>query len=172
MSRGIRKEIFYPHSPEDVWTAITDPRALAEWLMPNNFKPVVGHKFRFQTDPTFGCAKHNECEVLEVDPPRRLAYSWLLVWPREYRTKPQPMIVSWTLHPERGGTRLVFEQGPYTGPRGFTVRFGMSLGWSLMHRKLLRKVLLNVRSGTFTPGAVPPNKRTYRALTVPPDLVR
>ena len=35
--RVIRKEIFLPHPPEDVWLALTDPQALAEWLMPNNF---------------------------------------------------------------------------------------------------------------------------------------
>ena len=28
----IRKERFYPHPPEVVWVALTDARALAEWL--------------------------------------------------------------------------------------------------------------------------------------------
>ena len=41
----IRKERFYPHPPEDVWAAISDPHALAEWLEPNDHRPVVGHKF-------------------------------------------------------------------------------------------------------------------------------
>ena len=31
----IRKERFYPHPPESVWVALTDPRALAEWFEPN-----------------------------------------------------------------------------------------------------------------------------------------
>jgi uncharacterized protein YndB with AHSA1/START domain len=52
--RSIRKEIFLPHPPEDVWAALTDPQALAEWLMPNNFEPVVGRKFRFHVDPMPG----------------------------------------------------------------------------------------------------------------------
>ena len=47
----IRKERFYPHAPEHVWVALTDPHALAEWLEPNDHKAIVGHKFHFMTDP-------------------------------------------------------------------------------------------------------------------------
>jgi uncharacterized protein YndB with AHSA1/START domain len=75
--RTIRKEVFLPHPPEEVWLALTDPQALAEWLMPNNFEPVVGRKFRFQVDPMPGpYPGGSECEVLEVDAPRRLVYKW------------------------------------------------------------------------------------------------
>src|SRR5260370_5600951 len=52
--RTLRKEVFLPHPPEDVWLALTAPQALAEWLMPNNFEPVVGRKFRFHVDPMPG----------------------------------------------------------------------------------------------------------------------
>jgi len=70
----IRKEVFLPHPPEDVWLALTDPQALAEWMMPNNFEPVVGRKFRFHVDPMPGpYPGGSECEVLEVDAPRRNA---------------------------------------------------------------------------------------------------
>jgi uncharacterized protein YndB with AHSA1/START domain len=72
--RTIRKEIRLPHSPEDVWLALTDPQALAEWLMPNNFQPIVGRKFRFHVDPMPGpYPGGSECEVLEVDAPRRIS---------------------------------------------------------------------------------------------------
>ena len=172
MSRGIRKEVFYPHAPLDVWVAITDPRAIAEWLMPNTFKPVVGHRFQFRTDPMPMCENHTECEVVECDPPRRLAYTWLIVWNKQYRTRPEPMLVSWTLTPENGGTRLVFEQSPYRGPRAFWTRLSMNMGWGMMHKRLLRKVLGNVREGAFTPGAIPISKRCYRASTIPPEFVR
>ena len=43
----IRKEVFLPHPPEDVWLALTDPQALAEWLMPNNFEPGSAGSFGF-----------------------------------------------------------------------------------------------------------------------------
>ena len=106
-ARPIRKERWYPHSPEKVWVALTDPRALAEWLMPNDFEPRVGHKFRFQVDPMSGCGHLNLCEVLEVDRPRTLVYSWL---PAEGagadRPGARPATVTWVLAPENGGTRL------------------------------------------------------------------
>ena len=74
--RTLRKEVFLPHPPEDVWLALTDPQALAEWLMPNNFEPVAGRKFRFHVDPMPGpYPGGSECEVLEVDAPRRLVYN-------------------------------------------------------------------------------------------------
>lgn len=170
--RGIRKELFYPDPPEVVWVALTDPRALAEWLMPNNFKPIVGHKFYFQTDPVPFCENRSECEVIECEPPHRLAYTWLIIWRKEYRKKPQPMVVSWTLHPHEGGTRLVFEQSPYDGPRAFFTRFSMNTGWGWMHKRLLRKVLRNVKDGVFTPGAIPPEKRCYKARNIPDELTR
>ena len=59
----IRKERFYPHPPEDVWAAISDPHALAEWLEPNNHQPVVGHKFQFRCDPGICGSGITECEV-------------------------------------------------------------------------------------------------------------
>jgi len=68
--RTLRKEVFLPHPPEDVWLALTDPQALAEWLMPNNFEPVAGRKFRFHVDPMPGpYPGGSECEVLEVEVP-------------------------------------------------------------------------------------------------------
>ncbi len=44
---GLNKEVFYPHSPEKVWLLLTNSRALAAWLMENDFEPRVGCKFCF-----------------------------------------------------------------------------------------------------------------------------
>ena len=33
------------HPIERVWRALTDREALAQWLMPNDFEPVVGHSW-------------------------------------------------------------------------------------------------------------------------------
>ncbi|HYE62628.1 MAG TPA: SRPBCC domain-containing protein [Phycisphaerales bacterium] len=174
--RGIRKERFYPYPPQDVWVAITDPRAIAEWLMPNTFKAEVGHKFRFMTDPMPFCEGHTECEVTECDPPRRLAYTWLIAWPekpgKRAMKQPLPMVVSWTLTAENGGTRLVFEQTPYIGPRAIFTFISMNMGWGWMHKKLLPRVLARVKNGVFEPGAIPPEKRTYKAKTIPPEFVK
>ncbi len=47
MRREIRLDIIYPHPPERIWKALTDSRSLAKWLMPNDFQPRLGHRFRF-----------------------------------------------------------------------------------------------------------------------------
>jgi len=172
MARGIRKKVWYPDPPESVWVALTDPHAIAEWLMPNTFKAEVGHKFYFQVDPMPMCEERTECEVIECDPPRRLAYTWLIVWRKQYKKKPEPMVVSWTLTPERGGTRLVFEQTPYVGPRPFLTRLSMNIGWTLMHKRILPKILKNVKGGVFTPGVIPLEKRHYKAKDIPSELVK
>ena len=54
MKRNIMIEAFYPFPPERVWKALTDSRALAGWLMPNDFQPRVGHRFQFRDDPRPG----------------------------------------------------------------------------------------------------------------------
>jgi uncharacterized protein YndB with AHSA1/START domain len=76
MSRGLHFEFIYKHSPQRVWRALTDSAAIARWLMPNDFQPVVGHKFQLRTKPRPGFDGIVKCEVLEMDAPRRLSYSW------------------------------------------------------------------------------------------------
>jgi uncharacterized protein YndB with AHSA1/START domain len=65
------REVFYPHPREQVWSALTDPKALGLWLMPNDFEPRVGHEFTFRTEPGPGWDGVVHCRVLEVDPPVR-----------------------------------------------------------------------------------------------------
>ena len=50
-TRAIVVEDFMPHSPERVWEAITQSAYLDRWLMKNDFKPIVGHRFTFQAQP-------------------------------------------------------------------------------------------------------------------------
>ena len=69
-------EARYPHPPERVWRALTDPAELAAWLMPNDFSPRVGASFRLDARPTH--PELLECEVLEVDPPHRLQTRWIV----------------------------------------------------------------------------------------------
>jgi uncharacterized protein YndB with AHSA1/START domain len=53
-SRAVRVDEFLAHPPARVWRALTDPDLLARWLMPNDFRPEVGHTFTFRTDPRPG----------------------------------------------------------------------------------------------------------------------
>lgn len=163
-TRRLRKEVFYPHPPEDVWTALTDPRALAEWLMPNNFEPVVGRTFRFHVDPMPGFSGITECKVLEVDPPRRLVYTWTTLPKNPIDTPPPPMTLVWTLDRAPGGTTLILDQ---SGLETLNLwwRFSMTMGWGRMLKRLLPKVIGNVQNGRFTPGAIA--RRDYGTKTVP-----
>jgi uncharacterized protein YndB with AHSA1/START domain len=167
----IRKERFYPHPPEDVWAAITDAGALAEWLEPNNHKPIVGHKFQFRCDPGICGPGITECEVIEADAPRRLVWKWNHAPMTSSAPKPAPMTISWTLFPQDAGTLLVLE---HTGAEnvGWLTRNMMRIGWGYMMRRLIPRVLTHVKGGTLTPGAIPLEKRAYSCKTVPDEYVR
>ncbi len=144
MSRTIVREVTYPHPPERVWTALTDPQSLAAWLMPNDFKPEVGHKFQFRVPPQRGWRGIVDCEVLAVEPPRRLSYSW------QGDPHHRPMTVTWTLEPVNGGTRLRLEHAGFRGVGGFFLSLLLGRGWGKMLRTSLPKVL-----GQLAEGRVP-----------------
>ncbi|HEY9740161.1 MAG TPA: SRPBCC domain-containing protein [Coleofasciculaceae cyanobacterium] len=103
MLTDLKLNVFYPHSPERVWQVITNRRALAAWLMDNDFEPRVGHKFRFQPDSQQGFDGTIHCEVIELDEPRSLSYTW------RGGLMCKPTIVTWTLLPVDGGTQLQLE---------------------------------------------------------------
>lgn len=107
MLRDLKLDIFYPYSPERVWKAIANRRALAAWLMENDFEPRVGHKFRFVPQPQQGVEGTIYCEVIELDEPRSLSYTW-----RGSFTC-QPTIVTWRLLPVDGGTQLQLEHNGF-----------------------------------------------------------
>lgn len=100
MNQTVTLEIFYLHSPARVWQALTDRRALAAWMMDNDFEPRLGHRFHFQQVDGLGLERYIDCEVIELDPPKRLAYRW-----QECHTE-HSTIVTWTLTAVAGGTTL------------------------------------------------------------------
>jgi uncharacterized protein YndB with AHSA1/START domain len=122
--KSIRKHAFYPFPPELVWRALTDSDVLASWLMPNDIKPVVGHRFQFRTKPAPGFDGIVHCEVLEAEAPRRLVYSW-----GGGPTKDRPTRVEWTLQRVEGGTRLVLEHSGFHGVGGYFLRSMLGRGW-------------------------------------------
>ena len=101
--RTIRVDQFLAHPPARVWHALTDPDLLAAWLMPNDFRPVLGHQFTFRTHPRpdAGVDGIVHCQVLDLDPERLLRISW--------RGGRLDTTVTWTLIPEGRGTRLFLE---------------------------------------------------------------
>lgn len=132
----IVREADYAHPPERVWRALTDPKELGSWLMPNNFAPTVGHKFQFKVGPKVGWRGIVDCEVLEVDPPRRLVYSW------QGDPKHRSTTVCWTLTPTSdGGTRLKLEHTGFRGLGGALLKTMLGQGWGKMFRTSLPAVL-------------------------------
>ena len=130
MKKDLRFKVVYPHPPERVWRALTDRAALAEWLMPNDFEPTLGHHFQFRTDPTPGFDGIIDCEIIELEPPRRLAYTW--------RSNALDTVVSFTLEPVPAGTRLILDHKGFRGIKARIVGSILGRGW---RNKLLGKRL-------------------------------
>jgi uncharacterized protein YndB with AHSA1/START domain len=140
-------EARYPHPVTAVWDAITDPAALAAWLMPNDFEAVVGRRFRFDARPDFGVV---DGEVLEVDPPRLLRCRWTI--------EGAPTTVTIVLEPDDEGTVLRLEHaGLAAGPRS-----EFDGGWAA---KLARDLALVV-GGERDPA----RSRSRKSLQRHPDL--
>ena len=123
----------YPFPPERVWAALTSSEALAAWLMPNDFAPVKGHRFTFRTKPAPGFDGIVHCEVLELDPPRRMVWSWA--------GGPLDTTVTFTLEPAGDGTRLRLQHEGFGGLAAQLVRRIMSNGWPRILRRHLAEWL-------------------------------
>ena len=121
MKKDLRFEIVYPHPPDRVWHALTNPAALADWLMPNDFQPILGHRFRFRTDPAPGFDGIIHCQVTELDPPRRLAFTW--------KTAALDTLVILTLEPAPDGTRLTLEHKGFRGLKARLIGSILGRGW-------------------------------------------
>ena len=136
MKRDLHFEVVYPHPPERVWYALTDPGALREWLMETTFEARVGHRFQFRTEPRPGFDGIVNCQVTRVEPPRALAYTWHGGW------MGAPTVVTYTLEPVSGGTRLRLDHTGFRGPRGLALSFVLGSGWkSNILRRGLPRVL-------------------------------
>jgi uncharacterized protein YndB with AHSA1/START domain len=96
-TRSVIVEREIPHPPEKIWRALTQPHLIEEWLMKNDFKPVVDHKFNLSAD--WGAV---DCHVTAVEPNKTLAYTWAAYGLES--------VVTWTLTPIGTGTLLRMEQ--------------------------------------------------------------
>ena len=144
MKRDLHFEVDYPHPPERVWQALTNRDALAVWLMQNDFAPVVGHRFQFHTAPAPGFDGIVQCEVIEVQPPTRLVYTWT--------GGGVDTTLTWTLTPTAHGTHVTLDHRGFAGMRGLFVSSILGSGWKSKILKTNLPALLDAWSGT---GPVP-----------------
>ncbi len=142
MARSIVHEVDYPHPPERVWRALTDPQQIGQWLMATDFKAVVGAKYEMRAKPMPGWRGLVEGEVLEVVPQRKLVYTWL------GNEKGPLTTVTWELTPTATGTRLKLTHSGFAGLRGFIAYNALKGGWG---KKILREGLPSVLAGKPVP---------------------
>jgi uncharacterized protein YndB with AHSA1/START domain len=104
----LRFECTLPEPPEQVWRVLTEPDLLAAWLMPNDFRAELGARFTFRPEQGTKDAPVT-CQVLSIDPPRLLRYSW------QEQDASEPSLVTFQLERSAsGGTRLRLVHSEYT----------------------------------------------------------
>jgi uncharacterized protein YndB with AHSA1/START domain len=129
-TRSIVVDFDVPQAPQRVWRALTESSLIEQWLMPNSFQPTVGHQFQFKTQPVAGWDGTVQCEVLTVEPEKRLAYTWsggsseIQGYGHRLDTT-----VTWTLEPtSSGGTHVRLEHTGF-GPEDTFAYENMGNGW-------------------------------------------
>jgi uncharacterized protein YndB with AHSA1/START domain len=115
----IEREMPYP--AEKIWRALTEGPLIKEWLMDNDFQPVVGHGFSFRSTPVPNWNGVIDSEVLVVEPNKKLSYSW--------GTMGMESVVVWTLVPTSGGTLLRMEQSGFGSDQDAAYK-GATYGWN------------------------------------------
>lgn len=128
MSLTLSLDFQYTTSIEKLWSALTDSSKLAKWVanihtgeaMDNDFKPVVGHCFQFRTQPTEWWNGIIDGEVLIVDAPNRVSYTWVV--------GAEKHTVTWTLQDLGDGkVNLHLEQIGFSSAQALG---GAKYGWS------------------------------------------
>ena len=111
-----------PHPREKIWRALTQPHLVEEWLMKNDFQAVVGHRFNLRGE--WGGVL--DCEVLAVEPNRRLTYTWNFA--HEDAAFDLKSVVTFILTPTTTGTQLRMEQSGFR-PEQRQALGGAKAGW-------------------------------------------
>jgi uncharacterized protein YndB with AHSA1/START domain len=119
----------FAHPPEKLWRALTQPHLIEEWLMKNDFEPVVGHSFNLRGD--WGGVL--DCEVLAVEPNKALSYTWN--FEHDDAAYALKSVVTFTLTPTSTGTLLRMEQSGFR-PEQKQAFGGANQGWRQFLGKL------------------------------------
>jgi uncharacterized protein YndB with AHSA1/START domain len=114
----IERELPYP--PEKIWRALTQGSLIKEWLMDNDFQPVVGHSFQFRSTPVPNWNGIIDSQVLVVEPNKKLSYSW--------GSLGLESVVTWTLTPTGTGTHLRMEHSGFGSDQDAAYK-GANYGW-------------------------------------------
>lgn len=121
-TRSVVVEREFPHPPERLWRALTQPHLIEAWLMKNDFAPAVGHRFNLRGD--WGGVL--DCEVLAVEPNETLSYSWNFA--HDDPAFALESVVTFTLTATATGTHLRMEQAGFR-PEQKQAFGGAKFGW-------------------------------------------
>ncbi|WP_316793932.1 SRPBCC domain-containing protein [Pedobacter frigoris] len=127
MAKLIKHQYFFAHPVETVWEYLTNSELMAQWLMKNDFQPIIGHEFQFRTG-----AKANlnfdgifHCKVLDIEPLKKLVYSWNC-GPGGGEINLES-VVTWQLEVRENGTEVFLEH------RGFNQEENLEMYHALLH---------------------------------------
>jgi uncharacterized protein YndB with AHSA1/START domain len=137
-----------------VWKALTDPALIPLWTWTGRggrsegFEPEAGNRFRFVAKPFPGWDGIVRCEILTVDEPSLLRYTW------RNKDGDRPSIVTNRLDDTPTGTRFTYEHTDFHGLEGL----------------IMSKLLGRIRRRMLTEGSRPPSTpSTTRAGPGQPD---
>lgn len=126
---SIAFEFDLPHPPDKVWRALTEPALLAEWLLPVfDLELEPGAAFLFKTQAYPGWDGTVNCQFIEIEPHRKLSYTWNVPF--------LETVVTFTLTPTASGTRLDLVQSGFK-PEQKRESGGARYGWKMMGEKLV-----------------------------------
>jgi uncharacterized protein YndB with AHSA1/START domain len=121
----VERELPFP--PDKVWRALTQPHLIAEWLMQNDFQPVVGRHFTLRMDPQPNWNGVVDCQVLVVEPNKTLSYAWGALGLES--------VVTFTVTPTKTGTHLRMEHSGFRSDQQQAYQ-GAKYGWQQFFAKL------------------------------------
>lgn len=142
MKDKVQLEATYPQSPEKIWRALTESDKLSRWLMPTDFKPLIGYRFRLETS--------NEAfvrgKVIEVDEGKLIAFTW------DDEDEGESVVV-WRVQPVDGGTRVSVEHRPVEAPVVNCLAIDRYFNWAYALRHNLPGLLRLLEGLERTPQA-------------------
>jgi uncharacterized protein YndB with AHSA1/START domain len=128
-TEAITFEFDLKHPPKKVWRALTDPELLKEWLLPTvGLKLETGADFMLKTQAYPGWDGTVNCRFVEIEPERKLAYSWCVPF--------LETVVTFTLTPTASGTHLSLVQSGFKPDQKQNLG-GARYGWKMMGEKLV-----------------------------------
>jgi uncharacterized protein YndB with AHSA1/START domain len=140
MTKSIQHKFFFPHSPQVVWEYLTKAELIEQWLMKNDFQPIIGYDFQFRTKPlvNFNFDGIVYCKVLEIIPFEKLSYSWKGGPGNGIITLDS--IVVWTLFPKDDGTEIFLEHSGFKEIEDFSMYTIMNEGWLKNIQKIAERI--------------------------------